>query len=182
MKTEQGLLCQLHNPDFRNSYGFTDGNNIRFNDCTFRGPLAGGYATAYTHFTNSWEFTGTTMFDNQLDKAATIVSPQVNIEMGSFTNPALAPSTLKGVVVAGNIDIRGTSVIDGSLIVTGDGAGNASTLGYLGSSDSDTNPSTCPKADMDGCPFVTTRSRLPDGINVSVDISPQVESYSEGVQ
>ena len=55
------------------------------------------------------------MFNNQVDDTATIVSPQVNIEMGSFTNPNNAPSTLVGVVVAGNIDIRGTSSVDGSI-------------------------------------------------------------------
>ena len=69
------------------------------------------------------------MFDNKSPtQTATIVAPQTNIEMGSFTDPAKAPSTLIGVVVAGNIDIRGTSVVDGSIIVTGDGAGNT-TLG-----------------------------------------------------
>ena len=182
MKPSQGSFANGTTLTSTNSYGFTDGNNIRFNDCTFRGPLAGGYATAYTHFTNSWEFTGATMFDNQVDETATIVSPQVNIEMGSFTNPSLAPSTLKGVVVAGNIDIRGTSVIDGSLIVTGDGAGNT-TLGYFGSSDSDTNPSALPEGGYGRLSIRYNPFRaLPDGINGSVDITPQVDTYSEGVQ
>ena len=60
--------------------------------------------------------------------------------MGSFTDPAAAPSTLVGVCVAGNIDIRGQSVVDGSIIVTGDGAGNT-TQGWFGTSDSSTDPS-----------------------------------------
>jgi Tfp pilus assembly protein PilX len=165
-----------------NSYGFTEGNNIRFNDCTFRGPLAGNYATAYTHFTNSWEFTGATLFDNQDDETATIVSPQVNIEMGSFTNPANAPSTLKGVVVAGNLDIRGTSAVDGSIIITGDGAGNT-TLGYFGASDGDTNPSAMPEGGYGRLSIRYNPNRaLPDGINVSVDVTPQVDTYSEGIR
>ena len=67
--------------------------------------------------------------------------------MGSFTDPGKAPSTLVGVVVAGNIDIRGNSAIDGSIIVTGDGAGNT-TLAYFGASDADTNAGANPEG---GC-------------------------------
>ncbi len=160
--------------------GSKNGNNLRFNNCTFNGPLAGNYATAYTHFANSWEFTGATLFDNQVDETATIVSPQVNIEMGSFTNPDAAPSTLIGVVVAGNIDIRGTSVIDGSLIVTGDGAGNT-TLGYFGASDSDTNPSALPEGGFGRLNIRYNPHRaLPDGINVAIDITPDAMTYREG--
>ena len=70
-----------------------------------------------------------------------MLCPQTNIEMGSFTDPSQAPSTLIGVVVTGNIDIRGSSVVDGSIIVTGDGAGNT-TQGWFGPSDSSTDPNT----------------------------------------
>lgn len=160
--------------------GSRDGNNLRFNNCTFNGPLAGAYATAYTHFANSWEFTGATLFDNQVDETATIVSPQVNIEMGSFTNPDAAPSTLIGVVVAGNLDIRGTSVVDGSIIITGDGAGNT-TLGYFGASDGDTNPSALPEGGFGRLNIRYNPNRaLPDGINVAVDITADASTYREG--
>lgn len=159
--------------------GSKNGNNLRFNNCTFNGPIAGNYSTAYTHFANSWEFTGSTLFDNQVDQTATIVSPQVNIEMGSFTDPSRAPSTLIGVVVAGNIDIRGTSVVDGSIIVTGDGAGNT-TLGYFGPSDSDTNPTVMPEG---GFGRLTVRYNsyraLPDGILLPVEVLPEPNSYRE---
>lgn len=159
--------------------GAANGNNLRFNDCTFNGPLAGNYATAYTHFSNSWEFTGKTQFNNQVDQTATIVSPQVNIEMGSFSDPNTAPSTLIGVVVAGNIDIRGYSVVDGSIIVTGDGAGNT-TLGYFGPSDGDTNPSAMPEGGYGKINIRYNPYRaLPDGINVSVDILPTPNTYTE---
>lgn len=159
--------------------GSTTGNNLRFNDCTFKGPLAGNYATAYTHFANSWEFTGATMFDNQVDQTATIVSPQVNIEMGSFTDPNAAPSTLIGVVVAGNIDIRGYSSVDGSIIITGDGAGNT-TLAYFGASDSDTNASAMPEGGYGKLNIRYNPNRtLPDGINIAVDILPDPTTYKE---
>ncbi|CAN5643109.1 hypothetical protein BH09PLA1_BH09PLA1_25060 [soil metagenome] len=156
------------------------GNNIRFNNCNFKGPVAGTAATAYTHFSNSWEFTGATLFDNQVDQTATIVAPNTNIEMGSFTNPAAAPSTMIGVVVAGNIDIRGTSNVDGAIIVTGDGAGNT-TLGYFGPSDGDTNPSAMPEGGYGRLDIRYNPNRaLPDGINIAIDVLPDTDSYKEG--
>lgn len=162
-----------------NSYGYSDGNNVRFNNCTFNGPIAGTDATAYTHFTNSWEFTGSTMFDNKVDDTATIVCPNTNIEMGSFTDPTKAPSTLIGVVVAGNIDIRGTSIVDGSIIVTGDGAGNT-TLGYFGPSDGDTDPSAMPEGGYGRLNVRYNPYRaLPTGINIAVDLLPTSDTYSE---
>lgn len=164
-----------------NSHGFNKGNNLRFDDCTFRGPIASDVPTAYTHFTNSWEFTGATRFDNQVDATATIVAPQTNIEMGSFTNPEEAPSTLVGVVVAGNIDIRGTSVVDGSIIVTGDGAGNT-TLGWFGASDSSTDATAMPEGGFGRLNIRYNPHRaLPDGIDVKVEILPVVTTFSETV-
>jgi len=163
--------------------GSERGNNLRFNNCTFEGPIAGNYATAYTHFANSWEFTGATMFNNQVDQTATIVSPQVNIEMGSFTDPNSAPSTLIGVVVAGNIDIRGSSNVDGSIIITGDGAGNT-TLAYFGASDASTDPnSPMPEGGWGRLNIRYNPHRaLPDGINLAIDLMPVIGTYSENVK
>jgi hypothetical protein len=164
-----------------NSYGFTQGNNLRFNGCTFEGPIASDVPTAYTHFANSMEFTGATMFNNKVDQTATIVTPQTNIEMGSFTDPSQAPSTLVGVVVAGNIDIRGSSAVDGSVIVTGDGAGNT-TLGWFGPSDASTDPaSPMPEGGWGhiSIRYNPTRS-LPEGINLPVELVPQTGTYKEG--
>ncbi len=164
------------------SYGFEQGNNLRFNNCLIRGPLASDVPTAYSHFTNSWEFTGATLFDNQEDATATIVAPQTNIEMGSFTDPSKAPSTLIGVVVAGNLDIRGTSSVDGSIIITGDGAGNT-TQGWFGPSDSSTDSSSpMPEGGWGrlNIRYNPTRA-LPDGINVAIDLLPDPSSYCEGI-
>jgi Tfp pilus assembly protein PilX len=163
-----------------NSSGFKEGNNIRFNDCTFEGPLIGAYSTAYTHFANSWEFTGATYFNNKVDPSATIVAPNTNMEMGSFTNPAAAPSTLLGIVVAGNIDIRGSTFIDGSLLVTGDGAGNT-TLAYFGNNDGETNPTAMPEGGY-GKLYVRYNPfrAMPDGINIPIDMVAQPDTYREG--
>ncbi len=163
-----------------NSFGAAEGNNIRFDSCTFKGPVAASYATAYTHFTNSWEFTGETLFDNIADETATIVAPNTNIEMGSFERPGEAPSTMKGVVVAGNIDIRGTGVVDGSVIVVGDGAGNT-TLGYFGNRDSDTDAGANPETGGYGRLNIRYNPfrALPDGINIHVTVDPVPHTYQE---
>lgn len=166
-----------------NSYGFDRGNNLRFDNCTIKGPIAADNPTAYTHFTNSWEFTGATTFNNVADDTATIVAPQTNIEMGSFTNPGDAPSTLVGVVVAGNIDIRGQSIVDGSIIVTGDGAGNT-TQGWFGPSDAGTDVTTpMPEGGFGRLTIRYNPNRaLPDGINVAVDILGDPNTYLEAAQ
>ena len=163
-----------------NSHGFSDGNNVRFDACTFGGPVVNPYSTAYTHFANSWEFTGETLFQNTADQTATIVAPQTNIEMGSFERPGSTPSTLTGVVVAGNIDVRGVSVVDGSIIVTGDGAGNT-TLGYFGSRDSDTDPDADPETGGYGRLNVRYNPyrALPDGIDIHVTVDPIPHTYRE---
>lgn len=163
-----------------NSYGFTDGNNLHFDNCTINGPLASTVPTAYTHFSNSWEFTGSSYFNNVADPTATILAPQVNIEMGSYTDPSKAPSTLLGVVVVGNIDIRGTTLVDGSIIVTGDGAGNT-TLGYFGDSDASSDPNAVPTGGWGKINLRYNPYRpLPDGINIPIDILPNADSYAEG--
>ncbi len=174
-----------------NSYGFTDGNNLRFENCAFAGPLISSVPTAYSHFTNSWEFCGNnTVFDmksldpsdpdNEMKKTATIIAPQTNIEMGSFTLPGQASSTLKGVVVAGNIDIRGSATVDGSVLITGDGAGNT-TLGWFGLSDGSTDPDApMPEGGYGRLNLRYNPYRaLPDGINVPIDILPDISTYQE---
>ncbi|MGD1278398.1 MAG: hypothetical protein ABR964_14390 [Tepidisphaeraceae bacterium] len=175
-----------------NSLGFQQGNNLRFDNCTITGPLVNGdsnamsgsspapVTTAYTHFTNSWEFTGSTVFNNTVDQTATVIAPQTNIEMGSYVAPSQAPSTLIGVVVVGNIDIRGTTLVDGSIIVTGNGAANT-TLGYFGPSDSSTDPNSVPAQGWGKINLRYNPNRtLPDGINVAISITPITTSYVEG--
>ena len=105
---------------------------------TSRARSRGNYATAYTHFTNSWEFTGATQFDNVADQTATIVAPQTNIEMGSFTDPTRRPARWSASSWRATSTSAARSTVDGSIIVTGDGAGNT-TLGYFGASDGDTD-------------------------------------------
>jgi hypothetical protein len=161
-----------------NSYGFQKGNNLHFDNCTFNGPVAAANPTAYTHFADSWEFTGATKFDNQVDPTATILAPNTNIEMGSFSDPNSAPSTLIGVVVAGNIDIRGRSVVDGSIIVTGNGATNT-TLAYFGASDGSNDPNAMPEGGYGRLYMRYNPARaMPNGISIPISLTPDPTTYS----
>ncbi len=167
------------------SVAFTQGNNLHFSGCTFNGVLGADVPTAYTHFANSWEFDGVSNFNNQVDQTQTIVAPNTNIEMGSFTNPGGNPSTLYGVVVAGNIDIRGTANIDGSLIVAGNGACNT-TLGYFGTTDSGQAVPTLSQlpAEAGGAYghlyFRYNPSRgMPNGINIPITLSSSSSTYKQ---
>ena len=102
--------------------------------------------------------------------------------MGSYNTPSSAPSTLVGMVVAGNIDFRGATTIDGSIVVTGDGAGNT-TLGYFGPNDGDTSAVALPQGGfgMLGIHYNPYRT-LPDGINIPVMITGRVDTYREGTR
>ncbi len=177
MVSGQGSFSSTTALTATNSQGFKNGNNLRFDNCVFNGPIAAANPTAYTHFTNSWEFTGSTYFDNQVDPTATILAPNTNIEMGSFSDPNSAPSTLIGVVVAGNIDIRGRSVVDGSIIVCGNGAGNT-TLAYFGSSDSASDPNAMPEGGFGRLYLRYNPSRsMPNGISIPITLSPNQTSF-----
>lgn len=168
-----------------NSYGFNEGNNLRFESCVFIGPLFASSPSQYTDYTNSWEFTGATYFNldakyadaSSPESGATILAPNTNIEMGSFSNPSAAPSTLLGVVVAGNIDIRGRSVVDGSIIVTGTGAGNT-TLGYFGKDDNSSSITQMPEGGY-GRLYMRYNPTLalPYGINIPIVLTAKRDSY-----
>jgi hypothetical protein len=88
-----------------------------------------------------------------------------------------------GVVVAVNIDIRGTTTVDGSLLVTGIGAGNT-TLGYFGTTDQGQavpSLSELPAA-ADGSYghlfFQINPNRgMPNGIAIPVVSKPQYATY-----
>ncbi len=164
--------------------GSEEGNNLRFDSCNILGPMAGNTVDVYTHCANSWEFGGNSVFNNKFDDTVTICSPQVNIEMGSYEVGKTNGILMKGVVVAGNIDVRGEGCIDGSVIVTGDGAGNT-TLGYFGPSDS--TGSNFDPADVvarSGYLIIKYNSRrvLPDGVKIPLDLVPDQTTYREVLQ
>lgn len=155
-------------------------NNIRFHDCLIVGSVVSDTPQQYTHVRNKLQFTGKTRFtdthpdqpDNtalnpdasdrdEIEKTSLMV-PQYSVDVGSFNSPtdtyAGATGTqnvqLNGTVVAGLMDIRGNTSIDGVLMLTyapvegqgplqqngqavGSTAGFNSTIGYFGPQDGD---------------------------------------------
>ncbi len=114
-------------------------NNIRFHNCTFQGPLAGGPAGGgrfpagfqFTHTRNKVTFTGRTRWevnestvpddrDRSFFRRSSVLMPHFSVEVGSFKDPESLQEEvhLDGTVVAGIIDVRGQAAIDGTIVTT----------------------------------------------------------------
>lgn len=157
-------------------------NNLRFHDCLFVGSLVSDTPSEYTHVRNKMQFTGSTRFSQQhpdepdnadlnpdaadveeIEKTS-MMAPNYSVDIGSFNSPTdtytgdNAPAgqnvQLKGTVVAGVLDARGNTKIEGALMLTfapvsgqgplqvngvavGNPANFNSTLGYFGPEDGD---------------------------------------------
>ncbi len=134
---------------------------------------------------------------------SSILMPGWSVDVGNFTNeqdpdPALTPWVrLKGVIIAGVLDVRGTAEIKGTLLMTfrpkvGEGplsyggqpdAFNT-TIGYFGPTDGDDEGSDPGGPGFNG--FGEIRliydpdAQLPDGIPWPVRMVPEPDSYFEG--
>jgi len=89
-------------------------NNIRFENCTFRGPIITNVAESFTAETskkNVLYFTGDTRFDNTSDfQNVTSLAPNYNVNIGdthSFDDGT--QSTITGLLAGGVVDIRGNA-------------------------------------------------------------------------
>jgi hypothetical protein len=164
-----------------NSKGFNEGNNMRFDGCNINGPIASAVPSAYTHFTNNWEFNGNTVFNNTADPTATILAPNTNVDCGSFLAPPTGPlptSSLTGVVVAGNVNMRGGAWnVDGSIIITGNGGMNT-TLGYFGPDDAAVDPHAIPAGGFGRIMLRYNPTRaMPSGIRVPLTVIRMPQTY-----
>lgn len=157
-------------------------NNLRFHDCLFVGSIVSDTPQQYTQVRNKMQFTGSTRFttqhpdepdnpslnpdsDDQEEIAkSSMMLPNYSVDIGSFnsptdtysgSNPPTAQNVqLSGTIVAGVLDARGNTRIEGALMLTfaptagqgpleanGQAVGNPanfnSTLGYFGPSDGD---------------------------------------------
>ena len=95
-------------------------NNIRFENCTFGGPVVTN--SPEINDTNRWwehntlYFTGNTTFthaDGMLE--TTVLAPNFNVNLGS-TDFAGNISGVTGLIVGGIVDVRGNMEIDGSIL------------------------------------------------------------------
>lgn len=121
-------------------------NNIRFHDCLFVGSIVSATPSAYTQVRNKIQFTGSTRFtdrhptspddpdlnpseDDAVELAkSSMMLPQYSVDIGSFNSPTDTYSgsgapvgqnvNLGGTIIAGVLDARGNTSIDGSLLLT----------------------------------------------------------------
>ena len=148
-------------------------NNLRFHDCLFVGSIVSDTPTEYTQVRNKLQFTGATRFttvhpeepensylnpdDNDMDTILTssMMLPNYSVDLGSFNSPPEQNIALQGAIIAGVLDARGNTTIDGALLLTfdpehgegplldvfgnpiGNPAGFNASLGYFGSDDGD---------------------------------------------
>jgi len=158
-------------------------NNLRFHDCLFVGSVVSDSPTTYTQSRNKLQFTGATRFTDkhpdapddatlnpQSDDLAEIAKssmmlPGYSVDIGSFNSPPTQDVQLKGAIIAGILDVRGNTTIEGALLLTfapvygqapfldaqgnpvGNPAGFNTTIGYFGPEDGDSesiDPRTLP--------------------------------------
>ena len=138
----------------------------------------------------------------ELEKSS-ILMPGWSADVGNFTNeqdvdPNLTPKVkLKGTIVAGILDIRGTADVHGTLLMTfrpQAGVGPLfyggltdafnTTIGYFGPSDGDGEGVDTADASFVGFGEITLRydpdAKLPDGIPWPISINADPLTYTEG--
>ncbi len=148
-------------------------NNLRFDGCLFVGSIVSDNPGVYTQARNKIQFTGATRFtethpdrpdDSELNPQdedrsdiakSSMMLPNYSVDIGSFNSPPSQSVRLRGAIVAGVMDIRGNTSIDGALLLTfapergvapmldvlgnplGNPAGFNTTIGYFGPDDGD---------------------------------------------
>jgi hypothetical protein len=134
---------------------------------------------------------------------SSILTPGYSVDVGNFNNeqaadPADTPSVnLKGTMVSGVFDVRGTADVHGTLVMTfrpGEGAGPLfyggmpdvfnTTIGYFGPADGDGEGVDPSDASFDGFGEITLRynpdALIPDGVPWPVRVVPEPTTYVEG--
>ncbi len=203
-------------------------NNVRFNNCTFLGSIAGIKPDEYTHWRNKVQLTGETRFYidpedpdllqeiadghpdapgwqatiegmdaadiEELSKSSLLMIAW-SVDVGNFTNELATKVKLKGTIVAGILDVRGTADVFGTLLMTFrpiagvgplfyGGLPDAfnTTIGYFSSDDGDGEGANNPT--FNGFGEITLRydpnAMLPDGILWPIQINSEPLTYVEG--
>lgn len=183
----------------------TVSNNVRFEDCTFEGPVISDVPQEFTHVRNKLEFNGATEFniedsqnlstgEKELFQRSMLLAPHYSVEIGSFSVPDDPDQRidLSGTLVAGVLDMRGNVRVDGTLLTTfhpvpGEGpvVGDTSplfntTLGYFGPEHGDF------EAELPGVGLGSIELRYdptlapPDGISGPIRFEPLRGTYTEG--
>ena len=138
-------------------------NNVRFNDCTFLGSIAGDVPSEFTHWRNKVQVTGESRFfidpddpnlieqpDGAVLKAvleslppadleqlarSSILMPGWSVEIGAFANDEAVGVNLQGTIVTGLLDLRGVVDVHGAILSTYRPVPGEGPLFYGGESD-----------------------------------------------
>lgn len=197
-------------------------NNIRFHNCLIVGSLVSDMPQVFNPVRNKVQFTGSTRFSREhptapsntnlnpdpsdlteIDKSS-LLMPQYSVEIGQFNSPTdtfvggppAQNVSLRGTIIAGVLDARGNTDIEGTLLMTfkpqrgvaplnynGQAIGNPAnfniSLGYFGPQDGDEeamDPATLPEVagqkivgydtDGDGLPDVGPNDPQPPGSTI----------------
>ena len=157
-------------------------NNVRFENCTFNGPIVTNTPQTLNWVNNCLYFTGAATFDNQSSiQEATILAPHFNVNLGN-TNPQQSDNNvLTGAIVGGIVDVRGNAQVYGTIISMADTSAYAS--GYvtnIGATLGDGGSETTEVGDI-GVIGITPQqdAMLPSGILSPIIIKPDPRTYSE---
>ena len=111
-------------------------NNIRFHDCLVVGSIVSDTPEVYTQVRNKLQFTGATRFapqhpdapddgylnpdeaDEEILARSSMMAPNYSVDIGSYNAPQAQDVRLHGAIIAGVLDVRGNTSIDGALILT----------------------------------------------------------------
>lgn len=195
-------------------------NNLRFHDCVFIGSVVADKPAVFTHIRNKLQFTGATKFlqehptepenpayqlsadESAITAKSSMMAPHYSVDIGTNNSSAAQDIRLHGAIIAGVLDVRGNTEVEGALLLTyepvfgeapmsvyGTAAGNPenfnATLGYFGPDDGDQEGidlSTLTDLDADGDLDVGWDSaRDSGGALVVVGTNPELETWYDNV-
>jgi hypothetical protein len=158
-------------------------NNVRFEDCSFNGPIITDVPRKFKWKNNCLYFTGEATFNNTSDiQEATILAPHFNVNLGN-TNPEQSDnSVLTGAIVGGIVDVRGNAQVNGTIISMCDTTGcNSGYVTNIGATLGDGGSETAKLGDIGIISIRPAADKmLPSGIKSPIVIMPLQETYSEG--
>lgn len=160
-------------------------NNIRFEGCTFKGPIITDVPSTSTHYSwwmrNVLYFTGESTFDNQsIIQETAILAPNFNINLGNTGELEEGDGNiLKGMIVGGIVDIRGNATIEGTIVSMYDTS--PFTSGYV------TNIGAADDGGDEGAGYIggtititpNPEQLMPSGITTAIEIRPLKNTYVE---
>ena len=128
---------------------------------------------------------------------SSVLLPGWSVDVGNFDNDTDSRVKLTGTIVTGVMDIRGTALVDGTLLMTfratesvgplfygGSTDAFNTTIGYFGPDDGDGEGSDPNSPDFPGFGEIVLRydqnAKLPDGIPWPVTLKPEAGTYWEG--